>query len=73
MQKTFVKDVLEHKSIKNIGQEPTYILRGVLPAVISTDEWLAAQRILGTMPLNHRIDKSTEKVGPWENMHLFEY
>ena len=72
MQKTFVEDVLDHKSVKNTGQEPTYILKGVLPAIVSQDEWLAAQRILGTIPLNQRMAKQQEKIGPWDNMFQIE-
>ena len=68
MQKTIVKDVLEHKSIKNIGQEPTYILKGVLPAIVSQEEWQAAQRILGTIPLKQRMAEQQETIGPWEGM-----
>ena len=73
MQKTFIEDVLDHKAVKNIGQEPIYVLRGVLPAAISPAEWSAAQRILGSIPLNQRLDEDAAKLGPWENMHLFQY
>lgn len=73
MQKTFIADVLDHKVIKNVGQEPIYILRGVLPAIISIDEWLAAQRILGTIHINQRLSNDTVKIGPWEDMRLFKY
>ena len=51
MQKTFIEDVLDHKAVKNIGQE----------------------RILGSIPLNQRLDEDAAKLGPWENMHLFQY
>lgn len=73
MQKTFIEDVLEHKAVKNVGQEPIYVLRGVLPAAIPPAEWAAAQRILGSIPLNQRLDNGGAKLGPWEDMHLFQY
>lgn len=73
MQKTIIEDVLDHKAVKNIGQEPVYVLRGVLPAAISPGEWAAAQRILGSLSLNQRIDINSEKHGPWDDMHLFQY
>lgn len=73
MQKTFIKDVLDHKAVKNVGQEPIYVLRGVLPAAVSPEEWTAVQRILGSIPLNQRLNGEAEKLGPWDNMHLFQY
>lgn len=73
MQKTIVKDVLDHKVIKNIGQEPIYVLRSVLPAAVSPEEWAAAQRILGSIPLNQRMEGESTQVGPWDDMHLFQY
>ena len=31
------------------------------------------ERILGSIPLNQRLDEDAAKLGPWENMHLFQY
>jgi DNA invertase Pin-like site-specific DNA recombinase len=43
LQKTYVVDYLEHKTVKNTGQLPQYYVENSHPAIIDRDEWEMVQ------------------------------
>ena len=45
-QKTFISDPIQHTSSRNRGQLPQYYIEDVLPAIISKEEWQAAQELV---------------------------
>lgn len=48
MQKTFVKDFLTHKCVKNTGQVPSYIYEKHHEPIIPKPQWEKVQRLLET-------------------------
>lgn len=48
MQKTFVKNYLTHKTVKNTGQVPSYIYRDHHPPIVSKALWEKVQVMLDT-------------------------
>ncbi len=46
MQKTYTPDCLEHRSVKNTGQERQYRLRDFHPAIVSREDWNRVQWLL---------------------------
>ena len=46
MQKTFTVDCFSHKSKKNNGERPMYLLKKGIPAIISDDEWEITKKLL---------------------------
>jgi len=48
MQKTFVKDFLTHKRVKNTGQVPSYIYEKHHEPIIPKPQWEKVQRLLET-------------------------
>lgn len=56
MQKTERVDMFTHKSVKNNGQLPKYILRDYHEAVVPREKWTRVQIILGAMlPMGEEI------------------
>jgi len=48
MQKTYVADIFEHKSVPNKGKYKKYLLQNYCPPIISKDDWLKVQtRLIG--------------------------
>ena len=43
LQKTFIKDFLEHKAVKNQGELPQYFVENSHPAIIGKDMWEMVQ------------------------------
>ncbi len=43
LQKTFIKDFLEHKAVKNQGELPQYFVENSHPAIIDKDMWEMVQ------------------------------
>lgn len=69
MQKTYVFDLMEHRSRKNTGQEPQYRLEGKIEPAIPKEQWLKVQRLLGNTPLEGIvIQDRQEDVGPWKGL-----
>ena len=69
MQKTFVADLFSHKTKKNTGQETQYLATNKFEAIVSKEQWLYVQRLLGTSSLHDIIDvKNTIDIGPWTGM-----
>ena len=48
MQKSFVKDFLTHKTVKNTGQVPSYIYKNHHPPIIPRAQWDKVQRLVET-------------------------
>lgn len=46
MQKTFTVDCFTHKSKKNTGQKPMYLLKNGIPSIITRKEWDLTQKLL---------------------------
>lgn len=69
MQKTYVFDLMEHRSRKNTGQEPQYKLEGKLEATIPKEQWLKVQRLLGNSPAEAiLVPGLCSDVGPWKGL-----
>lgn len=71
MQKTYVYDLMEHRSRKNTGQEPQYRLEGKLEAAIPKEQWLLVQRLIGNIIIDIKLFHDEAKtVGPWSGLHV---
>lgn len=46
MQKTYTVDCFSHKSKKNNGERPMYLLKNGIPAIVSREEWSTVQELL---------------------------
>lgn len=53
MQKTVRIDMFSHKSVKNKGLERQYRIQDHHEAIVSRDEWVQAQRLLGTSDMSY--------------------
>ena len=51
MQKTYTKDYLNKKQVKNNGEVEQYFIRDNHPAIIDRESWERAQRMLDGMTL----------------------
>lgn len=70
MQKTYVYDLMEHRSRKNTGQEPQYRLEGKLPPAVPKEQWLKVQRIIGNTVIDTKLfQDETVNIGPWSGLH----
>lgn len=47
-QKTFIKDYMTHKAVKNTGQRPQYRKKNNHVAIINRDDWNLVQKLLKT-------------------------
>ena len=52
-RKTYTKDYISHKAVKNKGKKPKYYLSGHHEAIVSRAVWNAAQRILNSHRYGH--------------------
>lgn len=43
LQKSYIKDFLEHKAVKNNGELPKYYVENSHPAIIEKDMWEMVQ------------------------------
>lgn len=46
MQKTYTVDCFSHKSKKNNGERPMYLLKNGIPAIVSRNDWERVQELL---------------------------
>lgn len=46
LQKTFASDTLPFRTVKNIGQKPKYYVENINPAIVSREDYDAAQELL---------------------------
>lgn len=70
MQKTYVYDLMEHRSRKNTGQEPQYRLEGKLEVAVPKEQWLLVQRLIGNVIIETRLFHEEEvTLGPWDGLH----
>lgn len=46
-QKTYSKNYLTHRTVKNDSVLPQWLWEGIVPAIIPIDEWLRVQDIFG--------------------------
>ncbi len=53
MQKTVRIDMFSHKSVKNKGLERQYRIQDHHEAIVSRDDWVQAQRLLGTSDMSY--------------------
>lgn len=82
MQKTFTVDCFSHKSKKNNGERPMYLLKKGIPAIISDEEWELTKELLknprkGFKKENNNIQKpdyfvSTIKSGIFKNFIVID-
>lgn len=69
MQKTFSDALYKHKTLKNTGQEPKYILKGRYEAAVPKNLWAYVQRQLGAYSIEDILDQTQRyDVGPWSGL-----
>lgn len=61
MQKTYTVDCFSHKSKRNNGERPKYLLKNGIPAIVSRNEWEMVQELLKDSRKGHRSKDSKIK------------
>lgn len=66
MQKTYTVDCFSHRTKKNKGEKPKYLLKNGIPKIISKSDWQETQRLLK----NRRkgIQQKVDKIEKTKNM-----